>query len=132
MALWVLDASALLAFLNVEPGCERVETILLEEDAVASSVNLAEVLSKLAEWGVPTELLLARLDATRLRTVDYDRAQAQTTAGLRVPTKALGLSLGDRACLALAKQLNATALTADRPWTRLDPALDIAIACIRE
>ena len=126
---FVLDASAMLAFLNAEPGTARVEDVLLDGRAAASCVNVAETLSKLVEWGVPETDLMARLDALNLTMIEYDRVQAQATAELRRTTRPLGLSLGDRACLALARQLNATALTADRPWTQLD--LGIAVECIR-
>lgn len=126
---FVLDASAMLAFLNAEPGADRVGELLLEGQAVASSVNLAETLSKLVEWGVPEKELMARLVALDLTVIDYDRDLALATASLRRSTRHLGFSLGDRACLALAQKLGVTALTADRAWVGLDP--DITVECLR-
>jgi PIN domain nuclease of toxin-antitoxin system len=130
MNKFVLDASALLAFLNAESGAERVSEILLGEQCVLLSVNLTETLTRLADWNVPLADANVRLEALKLPVLPFDQALAQAAAALRAPTRALGLSLGDRACLALAQQLNATALTADRPWRTLD--LGISIECIRE
>jgi ribonuclease VapC len=69
---------------------------------------------------------LALLD---LPVIPFDATQAHRVAALRGPTRARGLSLGDRACLALAAELNAVALTMDRVWTTLN--LDIGIECAR-
>jgi PIN domain nuclease of toxin-antitoxin system len=126
----VFDASALLALLNAEPGAEQVAEMLLAGSCVLLSVNLAEVLTRLADWQVPLVEANARLDALNLRIVPFDRVLAQRTAELRQPTRHLGLSLGDRACLALAQSLQATVITADRPWLKLE--LGIAIECIRD
>ena len=130
MSRFVLDASALRASLNVEPGAERVADILLDGQVVLLSVNLTETLGKLADWALPLDAAAARIEALKLPVECFDQTLA-IAAELRAPTRHLGLSLGDRACLALARQLNATAITADRPWTRLDPGLGIQIECIR-
>jgi PIN domain nuclease of toxin-antitoxin system len=124
----ILDASALLALLNQEPGHEAVADALLD-DAVASAVNVAEVVSRLSERGMPADDVTATIGALPLQVMPFDAAQAYATGRLRPLTKALGLSLGDRACLALAMQLGCPALTADRSWTRLP--LDVAVKLIR-
>jgi PIN domain nuclease of toxin-antitoxin system len=123
----VLDASALLAVLRAEPGAERVEPRL--EGARIGAVNLSEVVAKLIDDGVPeaeVRRAIGRLDLD----VDAFGAQHAYLAGfLRQSTRALGLSFGDRACLALAQSLDAPALTADRSWARLD--LGIRVEVIR-
>lgn len=131
MSDWVLDASALLAYLQQEPGSDRVEAVLLEQRCHLLTINLTEVLTRLADWDVPLAEAEQRLAAMDLVFVPFDRELARRTAELRLATRALGLSLADRACLALAQSLEATVLTADRPWSQLEPALGIRIECIR-
>jgi PIN domain nuclease of toxin-antitoxin system len=126
----VLDTSALLATLQNEPGKERVDAALLDESCYLSSVNLAEFATKCLGGGMSRPDLNAVLAGFDFEIVPFDRALALATGALRTPTRHLGLSLGDRACLALAQHLNATALTADRPWVKLD--LGISIECIRD
>lgn len=111
----VLDASALLALLFAEPGAEAVAAVLA--DALISSVNLAEVASRLTDRGVPEADARAAIAATGVRIVEFDSDQAWEAARLRGPTRAAGLSLGDRACLALARTRSLPALTGDRAWT---------------
>jgi PIN domain nuclease of toxin-antitoxin system len=123
----VLDASALLAVLRAEPGADRVEPRL--EGAGIGAVNLSEVVAKLDEDGVPeTEIhrAIGRLD---LDVHAFDAAQAYATGVLRQKTRMIGLSFGDRACLALAQKLGAIALTADRAWAGLE--IGVAIDVIR-
>lgn len=127
----VLDASAVIAYLQQEPGWPRVESLIHEQRCLLLTVNLAEVLSRLSDWNVPVHELKRHIDGLDLIMVPLDAELAERTAELRQPTRALGLSLGDRACLALAKKLDAIAVTADRPWLKLDPALDIRVECIR-
>ncbi|MFT3670830.1 type II toxin-antitoxin system VapC family toxin [Aestuariivirga sp.] len=111
---YVLDASAILCLLFKEPGADAVESLL--SDAVVSTVNYAEAVSKLYERGIGTDDVAAILAEFRPDTVDFDLEQAISAAALRPLTKARGLSLGDRACLALAAARNATAVTTDRAW----------------
>jgi PIN domain nuclease of toxin-antitoxin system len=125
----VLDASAVLAFLQQEPGAARVELALLEERCHLLTINLAEVLSRLSDWRVPVVEAEARIAAMDVELVPFDRQLARVTAELRQPTRNLGLSLGDRACLALARVMGGRALTADRSWAALD--LGISTECIR-
>ena len=119
MSAWVLDASALLAYLWQEPGHETVAQRIDQSTVVMSSVNLSEVLSRAADKGMSPPAMAALQAALPFEIIPFDRAQAQTAASLRPPTKALGLSLGDRACLALAIERQAVALTADRVWQTL-------------
>lgn len=125
----VLDASAILAFLQQEPGAARVESALIEDRCRLLTVNLAEVLSRLSDWQVPVAEAEARIAAMDVELVPFDRELARLTADLRQHTRHLGLSLGDRACLALARATGARAVTADRSWATLD--LRIPTECIR-
>src|SRR5262245_24952655 len=96
----VLDSSALLAWLAGEAGAEQVEQVV--GAALISCVNLAEVLTKLADRGV-SELEQRRIVKNiGLAVGDFDEVAAWTSAALRASTRTRGLSLGDRACLALA------------------------------
>jgi ribonuclease VapC len=128
---YVLDASAVLAYLHREAGWERVELCLLDQSCSLLTVNLTEVLTRLADWNVPLDEAQVRIEGMEMNLAAFDRPLARLAADLRPPTRHLGLSLGDRACLALARATGAVALTADRPWTQLDPALGIAVECIR-
>ena len=121
MADFVLDTSALLAMLNDEPGGERVAAAFRGGGTLhLSSVNLAELASKLADYGKPAgeALSLVRGLGVRIHPVD-DRAAIEI-GRLRPRTKPYGLSLGDRACLVLGAVLSLPVLTAERNWTNLD------------
>lgn len=116
----VLDASALLAHLRDEPGAEVVAEAIAN-GAVISTVNLAEVFSRVADRGGDPTKLAAELTQSGLLdgaiTVEpFTAADAIDAARLRPLTRDAGLSLGDRACLALARRLDAPALTADTDW----------------
>jgi ribonuclease VapC len=115
----VYDASALLAVAFSEPGAEVVIEHLNEPGGEISAANLAEVGSKMAEHGLSASQVQHELASFALEVVPLDEAQALLVAGLRVPTLALGLSLGDRCCLALAQTRAATVVTADRSWKKL-------------
>src|ERR1700752_962130 len=118
MAKAVLDSSAVLAVLNNETGSQIVTAIL--NDALISAVNHAEVIWKLVEQGATLEPARAMLRIIDIGVVEFDRATAERVGELRAATKRLGLSLGDRACIALAEQKNAPALTGDRRWVGAD------------
>ena len=120
----VLDASALLAVMLEERGAEKVRELL--PGAIIGAVNLAEVVAKLQERGVPDEEIdraIARLD---LPVIPFDMAQAMVAGKLRART--LGLSLGDRACLALAVVRGTPAVTMDRGWSALDIGAEVIVA----
>lgn len=114
----VLDASAILAVLNGERGEKKVAPLLTE--SVASSVNVAEVAAKLMEAGMDEKsarLAVAVLGIAEI--ADFTAESAWEAACLRPLTKQYGLSLGDRACLALAVKLKVPAVTADKEWSKL-------------
>lgn len=121
----VLDASALLALLNGEPGAEKVAEAL--PDALVSTVNYAEVVAKLVERGGAPEQIDAALRWVAVMTVDFDIDLARRAGALRAATAKLGLSLGDRACLALAQREGAPAYTADRHWRGAVSGVDIRL-----
>jgi PIN domain nuclease of toxin-antitoxin system len=130
MSGFVWDASAVLAFLRRESGVEKLEAVLdATPEHVLSAVNLAEVASWFNERGMPAETLREFLSELDMEAIAFDVELARATGELRLATKPQGLSLGDRACLALAQARNAIALTADRSWTLLD--LGIEVECIR-
>ena len=119
----VLDSSALLAFLQDEPGAEAVEGALAERTAM-SAANWAEVLTKMADAGVRPQEVTRHLEAQGilgdgLAIVPLGQAAAGEIAALRMRTRRAGLSLGDRACLALARSLGLPAMTTDRAWAAL-------------
>jgi PIN domain nuclease of toxin-antitoxin system len=106
-----------LALLLGEPGSERVKAVL--PGALLSAVNMAEVVSKLCERGMPAAEARAAIEATGVWIVDFDIDQACLSGELRPMTRSAGLSLGDRACLALARLRQLSAMTADTPWREL-------------
>lgn len=114
----VLDASAVLAYLQREPGYGRVRGALAGGGAVVASVNLAEVAGKVAARGHDACAVVGRLEALGLRVEGFTRADALEAGALRA--LAPWLSLGDCACLALGRRLRAPVLTADRAWASLD------------
>lgn len=113
----VLDSSAALAYLQNETGREKVEAIL--EISIISRVNAAEVLTKLVEKGLSVIEAKEAFDNLDLIVIDFDEIQSLKAAELRPLTKHLGLSLGDRCCLALAMLENLPAVTADKNWADL-------------
>jgi len=124
----VLDASALLAILNQEPGAEKLTSDLLS-GAATSTVNLAEVQGKLVHRGLdPKDAWEAALSPIR-EAVAFTSEHARLTGKLVAQTRALGLSLGDRACLALGLALKAPIYTADQSWRKL--RVDARIHVIR-
>ncbi len=114
----VLDASALIAAILDEPGAEYVRSILA--NSVMSSVNMVEVGSRLIDIGYSPDLALRQLSDLGAEVIPFDEDLAKEAAILRAVTRAAGLSLADRACIALAMREQATAVTADHAWTRVD------------
>lgn len=125
----VLDGSALLAFLLRESGAEQVEAQL--PAAAMSAVNFTEALTKLIERGIPPANARDVILGLGIEIVDFDADQALRAATLREVTRKAGLSLGDRACLALAQQRGVSAFTSDKAWLRLSAAGLPPIICIR-
>jgi PIN domain nuclease of toxin-antitoxin system len=125
MAEAVLDASALLAVLLREPGCEAVQPLLAE--GIISAVTACEIGTKLMDHRVPQEEVTAILADLGVKTVPFTEANALLAASLRSMTRSAGLSLGDRACLALAQARNLPVYTADRLWTSLGLPVDIRL-----
>lgn len=129
----VLDASALLAFLQAEPGAAEV-AVALSAGAHISAANWAEVLAKLSDRGRDPDVVTATLEAQGvlgqgLIVEPMIEADALESARLRSATRPAGLPLGDRTCLALGLRLGLTVLTTDRTWTTL--GLKVAVRTIR-
>lgn len=119
----VLDASALLAWLQNEPGAAEVTL----EDAVMNSVNWSEVLQKAQQNEVEVTGLQEELAALGLELTGFSVAEGNRAADLYPLTKAYGLSLGDRACLATAATLSGTAITAEQVWTRGEHGVPVRV-----
>ena len=122
----LLDASALLAYLQREPGLEAVREAL-REGAAISAVNLAEVAGKLKARGKDPERIVRRLLAMGLEVLPFTLEEALEAGALDPLTRPLGLSLGDRACLAAGKVRGLAVLTADRTWAGVVPGVDVVV-----
>lgn len=125
----VIDASALLALLNGEPGGPAVTQLLA--GAAMSAVNWSEVVQKALHHGVSAspEELRSDVEALGVEFHPFNPSRAEAAAVLWASTRHVGLSLGDRACLALAIELGVAAVTADTMWDRLQ--LPIAVRVVR-
>jgi ribonuclease VapC len=121
----ILDASALLAVLGDEPGGELVAPLL--EGAVISTVNWCEVLARYVDLGLETAGREAEIESLGVSLAPFTSRQAEVAAGLLPLTRKAGLSLGDRACLALALDRGGQPITADRAWRRIDVGLDVTL-----
>ena len=119
----VLDASAILAYLRSEPGASIVGDMMAQ--SVVSSVNLSEVIAKLAEEGFEEVEIRRTINRLPVLAVPFDEESAYVAGLLRPVTREQGLSLGDRACLALGLIRNSPVLTADRNWARVSIDLDL-------
>ncbi|HIJ61972.1 MAG TPA: type II toxin-antitoxin system VapC family toxin [Rhodospirillaceae bacterium] len=129
MSKVVLDASAMLALIHREPGQEIVAEVLVE--SVISAVNLAEVIGKLAERGVPLDRAKAISLSFGVEVLPLDVDIAARAGQLRPSTRSVGLSLGDRCCLATAMALGLPVVTAEAAWEPLADLLGIAVRNIR-
>lgn len=121
----VLDASAVLAYLNAEDGDHRVAEAL--DDAVISAANWAEVLQKVAAAGGDVDRIGTGLRALGVEIEPLTAEDGPVIATLWPHTRTAGLSLGDRACLATAQRLQLAALTADQAWKGLDLAIEVEL-----
>jgi ribonuclease VapC len=121
----VADASAILALLQNEPFSRLDPERLV--GASISAVNFSEVVEKLASGGVPEAAADAAVAALDLAIIAFDEQQARAAARLRPATRYAGLSLADRACLALGLRLGRPVATADRVWESLDVGVEIRL-----
>jgi PIN domain nuclease of toxin-antitoxin system len=130
----VLDASAFLAYLHDERGAEVVAR-LLASGTYISAANWAEVLSRESDLGVNSQELVSRLIKLNVLNVGIEvvpltEQDAELIGQFRASARRYGLSLGDRACLALGKRLQLPVFTADRQWLALDE-LEVDVQSIR-
>ncbi len=121
----VLDSSAVLAMLLIEPGADQVADVI--NRACITATNFTETLTKLIDKEYPPTAALKTLEILHLEVIAVDRDMAVAAAFMRGPTRMVGLSLGDRACLALARRMNATVLTADTAWAKLELGIDVRL-----
>ncbi len=121
----VLDASAVLAYLQGEPGGEIVAKHL--SSASIGAVNFSEVISKLNDRGLDAASVDTVLASIGLDVVAFDGMQARDAGLLRADTRRRGLSLGDRACLALARARGVPVLTAERAWADVDAGVEVRL-----
>jgi ribonuclease VapC len=128
MIEYVLDATALIALVAQESGSERIAELL--ENSVVGAVNLAETANKLLEKGFSAAEVRESLAKLELKIEDWTEAMAYRSAEFTRFNKSHGLSLGDRACLTVAKQLRITAVTSDSTWRRA-PSLGVPIMIFR-
>jgi ribonuclease VapC len=129
MTAAVLDASAVLALFNQEPGAKQVAQVL--HDAVMSAVNYAEVVTYFIHAGRSLEQVQAIMRQITLTIVPADAEMAELAGHLRAATALAGLSLGDRFCLALAKLKGVPTWTADRQWQDISAAVGVEIIMVR-
>ena len=121
----VFDSSALLAITFGEEGA--AVALRAAEDAIMSAVNVTEVITKLVDRGAGKEDALRSLHEIGLAIRPFDESLALDAGFLRTATRQYGLSLGDRACLALAMRERAPVVTADRAWSKLDLGIDVQV-----
>ena len=121
----VLDSSAVLALFFGEPGCKIVAPLV--EGALVSTVNLAEVHGRMIDRGAQPEQSWGWIRSLECRICFFSDEQARIAAELKRITRPFGLSLGDRACLALAIERKATVYTTDRVWKSLDLGMKIEV-----
>lgn len=121
----VLDASALLAYLQDEPGSDAVEAVLIE--SIISSVNWAEVVQKSVAAGVSVDAMRDDLEALGLTISPFTPEEAEIAGRLWQQTRPYGLSLGDRACLSVGISLGAPVLTTDQIWMSLKLSITVHV-----
>jgi ribonuclease VapC len=119
----VLDASALIAFLRKEPGQERIAEVLSR--SCISSVNMAETLGKMVEHGKRLEDVAYQVSRLQIEVVPFDAEQAQIAASFWEATRNVGMSLGDRACLALALKTSLPAFTTESDWLKCSLGVEV-------
>jgi PIN domain nuclease of toxin-antitoxin system len=125
MIEFVLDSSALLAEIFMEPGAERVAAA--RPTAAISAVNYAEVIAKLVDEGLSPQEAEDTAEQLRCEVVEADKHRSILSALLRGKTQRKGISLADRYCLQLAMELGAPLLTTDRIWASLGLDIDVVV-----
>jgi ribonuclease VapC len=121
----VLDASALLALLQAEPGADVVAAVVA--NAHFGAANLTEAMTRMIDRGRSVDGAWRAIERLSLTIEPVDADLAIAAAALRGPTRSRGLSLGDRLCLALGQRLGAAVYTADRSWDGLDIGIDVRL-----
>lgn len=121
----VLDSSAVLALILREPGSVEVASYL--KDAHMSTVNYAETLGRLAMGGMPIDIAHWLVQRMQIRLHPFSMDQAYAAGGWQPDTHHRGLSLGDRACFSLGRELDAPVVTADRVWTDIDLGVEVVL-----
>jgi ribonuclease VapC len=127
----VMDASAILVILRGEPGCDYVQELLQSEECSISSVNMAEVGSKLIDYGLPPEEFPRIARQLQIDIIDFNAEQSIQSAQIRKITRSAGLSLGDRACVALTQLMQGCVVTSDRAWLDISEAAGVKVIMIR-
>lgn len=125
MNSYILDASALLALINSEKGCEKVTEYL--PNASMSAVNVTEVASLLHIISMPNEEIESIINNLITTIIPFDAVQAYQAGKFRTVTKDKGLSLGDRACLALGFTKKLPVVTTDKIWQKLDIGVEVIL-----
>ena len=121
----VLDSSAVIAFLQREPGSDLVAKVITR--SIISTVNAAEVVAKLTQFGLTADEAVDSVRALPTRKLPFDLHQALNAGTMWARSKSVGLSLGDRACLALAEAMQIPAMTSDRRWMKFKTAVEIRL-----
>ncbi len=130
-AVTVLDASAILAFLQGEPGEEMLRLALQSNRCVVTAANQSEVIAKILDSGVEAEAITTMMGQLAYTVIDITAEDGEFSGWMRNQTRTIGMSVGDRLCLAAAKRLKTAVLTSDRPWLTMAQPLGLDIRCIR-
>lgn len=125
MSRHVLDASALLALINNEPGSDRVQKCL--SGSIMSAVNASEVVAVLTRIAIPKEKIKTIITSLVHTIVPFEEEQAFLTGYLYAKTQSKGLSFGDRACLSLGKLKKMPVLTSDRKWSEINCGVQVEV-----
>ncbi|XIK06857.1 type II toxin-antitoxin system VapC family toxin [Mesorhizobium sp. AaZ16] len=118
MTAYILDSSVVLAVLFNEKGADN--SLRYFKDGQCCGVNVAEIVARLIDKGRTPDEAVSDFEALGLDISGFSPESAVLAGRLRLATRHKGLSLGDRACIALAIHENAVAVTADRSWADLD------------
>ena len=125
----VLDASAVLSLLFDEPGAGKVRERI--HGCLLGTTNMAEILAKLVDRSLPMGEAVKAIGMLGMEVVPFSEVHARTSSAMRPSTRGIGLSLGDRACLALALERDLPALTAERRWPEIAEAIGVKVELIR-